>query len=232
MLNEDVKNLNLCLINDRDRDPERLIDPSIETTNCSVFFRNLTDRLIGFIDEAECVVGCVAWLTNKRILDALARKRGVSIVVQKEDFLRPDLDSLANWKAELNARYKRLSTVDRRHLGEAEKLSFCGGNQEEAVRCVGVVSKDRASPRCHHKFVVFCKHTQIGYEIDVVPYAVWTGSFNFTWNAEQSLENAVVLRHPEIVQAYYREFQQILALSEELDWSASSYVNAQWRIGS
>ena len=64
----------------------------------------------------------------------------------------------------------------------------------------------------------------------VVPYKVWTGSFNFTNNAERSFENAVVLEEPSIVQAYFKEFQQIAALSEPLDWE-SEWVEPEWRIG-
>lgn len=41
----------------------------------------------------------------------------------------------------------------------------------------------------------------------IVPYAVWTGSFNFTKNACASFENAVVLREPAIVKAFFEEYQ-------------------------
>ena len=50
-----------------------------------------------------------------------------------------------------------------------------------------------------------------------VPRVVWTGSFNFTLNATNSFENAVVLHDPKIVNAFYQEWGQILALSEPLD---------------
>ena len=54
--------------------------------------------LIGLMRQYEAAVGCVAWLTHFDILDAMARLKTVSIVVQKEDFLRPDMGQPSNWK--------------------------------------------------------------------------------------------------------------------------------------
>lgn len=46
------------------------------------------------------------------------------------------------------------------------------------------------------------------------PYGVWTGSFNLTKNATYSLDNAIYLTEKVVVDAYYREFGQIAAMSE------------------
>ncbi len=54
----------------------------------------------------------------------------------------------------------------------------------------------------------------------VRPYAVWTGSFNFTHNASRSFENAVYIEDEKIAQAYVDEYVQLLALSESLDWES------------
>lgn len=59
---------------------------------------------------------------------------------------------------------------------------------------------------------------------------VWTGSYNFTQNAERSWENAVIIRDPVIADAYLREWAQLYSLSEPLDWK-SPYVAPEWRIG-
>jgi phosphatidylserine/phosphatidylglycerophosphate/cardiolipin synthase-like enzyme len=104
----------------------------------------------------------------------------------------------------------------------------------EAVRCVGNYNAKKTTlPRAHHKFVVFCRHVERDDSscLNYQPYGVWTGSFNFTQNAVKSLENAVVLRDPSIVQAYFQEYAQIAALSELLDWE-KHWVEPQWRIGS
>ena len=57
----------------------------------------------------------MAWLTSFPILDALAQKAGVSLVVQ-EDFLRPDVGvapRMCSWKRELRQKYEQLRPMCR-----------------------------------------------------------------------------------------------------------------------
>lgn len=131
-----------------------------------VYFRNLGNRLIDHIKECDVVLGCVAWLTNERILKALAQKKGVSLIVQKEDFLRPDITSSANWTSYLLRLYSNLpKTLDRRDFHETI-LGDMGGLKctplIDPVRCIGNYnrSKESAFPRSHHKFVLFCKYVE------------------------------------------------------------------------
>lgn len=205
----------------------------------TVYFRDLENHLIEYIQQASVVVGCVAWLTNIRILKSLANVSGcVAIVVQKEDFLRPDIDSTSDWSHKLRLLYSSLpSGPDRYHWpGLIGQLSVLGDPAVEAVRCVGNYNRERspAFPRMHHKFLVFCRsvelQTQNNYSFAIEPYAVWTGSFNLTQNANMSLENALVLTDTAIVQSYYQEWEQIESISEELDWT-TDWSAPEWRIG-
>ena len=67
-------------------------DHSIASENVEVFFRDLKDHLLEQIASADMVIGAVAWITDLDIIAALAQKETL-LVVQKEDFLRPDLKS-------------------------------------------------------------------------------------------------------------------------------------------
>jgi hypothetical protein len=170
--------------------------------------------LMELIREADIVIGCVAWMTHPGILAALASCNGVGIVVQKEDFLRPDAELVAS------------------------------SPKFDPVRCVGTPNRPNATgPRSHHKFVVFCWYSEQHDcwsvsdqfpECSCIrhfePYAVWTGSFNFTRNSTLSFENSLVLRHPAIVNPYCQQLGQIAALSEPLDWD-SPWIEPEWRIG-
>ena len=204
-----------------------------------LYFRNLESHLIWHIERADVVVGCVAWLTSPRILAALAKKSGVSIIVQKEDWLRPDLGDRGNWKLSQKHRYARLpSRLTRFDEGLSgtglSDLSYCSDPTIDAVRCVGNHNSMRlpAFPRMHHKFIVFCQNVQsITGHPNYEPYEVWTGSFNFTKNGAFSLENAVVLRHKTLAKAFFSEYAQIAALSEPLNWD-SEWMEPQWRVGS
>lgn len=263
ILEEKIFDLNEARAHDADTNKSSLLQRvSFESESLSVHFDFLENRLIEKILKADLIVGCVAWLTSFPILDALAQKES-SLIVQKEDFLRPDLGSVKNtWKYLLRKKYEALKSVGRYFLpGWAGALSYCSDPHVGSIRCCGNRNSDKnpASPRMHHKFAVFCKasfagsllaegdaiydpHSKnlLGYETTVIeddnpteytPYEVWTGSFNFTKNAGQSLENAICLRDPSVVNAYVNEYCHILSLSEPLDWEYD-WLAPEWRLGS
>jgi hypothetical protein len=200
-----------------------------------VVFRNHRARLIEEISRSSVVLGCVAWLTDGHVLEALSKCDHVSIVVQKEDFLRPDLGG--HRAATLRAQYARLaSPISRYGLpGGVSNLSYACDPSIEPVRCVGNHNRDRrpAWPRMHNKFLIFCDQMECETDgrPDVVPVRVWTGSYNISYNAAASWENAVLIESREVADAYTREFAQILAFSEHLDWT-TDWVEPEYRIGS
>lgn len=217
--------------------------------SAEVVFKNLPHRLCRLIRQYPAVVGCVAWLTHFDILDMLATRESVSLVVQKEDFLRPDIGAdYSGWKALLRRKYNALPGDERyTHVGcVVSGLSYCGDPTLEAIRCVGNHNADKnpAFPRAHHKFLVFGRIvTEKGETFTTLegkimthertvfkPAVVWTGSFNLTQNAARSFENAVILRDPKLVDAFYQEWGQLVALSEPLDWE-NDWVCPEWRIG-
>ena len=193
-------------------------------TLVDVHFENLEKRCVEFIDRQTVVVGCVAWLTNRAIIRALAKKNsGVSIVVQKETSLR---DGSFNSDA-----LRTLKATSRHRYGEhvASMFKERGTGKVDAVRCMGYAPKKNGEfnpfPRMHHKFIVGCR---VDDDRDVVvPQEVWVGSFNLTANASRSLENAIVLQDPATATAFYDEWIHILSLSEEMDWR-SRKINPQF----
>ena len=203
-------------------------------TNVDVFFDDLPNRLIGEINQADAVVGCVAWLTHPEILDALSKIECVSIVVQKMKNFAPDhaTPEEISWVNRLRSRYNKLKPMSAFSLEETRWLGFDEGKELDGIRCLGdLVNRpgDKYNnPKMHHKFLVLCKgevgRAQISHGVygsDFEPYAVWTGSFNFTRNAGFSLENAVLIRGVDIAYRYLGEWAQLLALSEPLDWTAA-----------
>lgn len=209
-------------------------DNSCSSGAVTVYFRGLVRHLCEHIDQADLVLGCVAWLTHPMVLAAL-RRPSAAIVVQKEDFLRPDFGTGQSWKAELRSKYDALHCdVGRFNFSNmVGRLDTCGDTSIEPVRCVGNYNREKAPafPRMHNKFLVFARIIDRGTVDEIQPYAVWTGSFNLTFNAANSLENALYLTDKNIVDAYYNEFGQIMALSERLDWE-SDWTQPDWRIGS
>lgn len=250
-----AKNLNLLKI-DTDKGPLDLTNYNVNLDNAAfekaeVYFRNLDSALIQKIIEFRdgLIFGSIAWLTSDIILDALAQCENVQIVVQKEDFLRPDINSPKNisvWKQKLRKKYSALKFSITRY--ECQKpicdLSILGDPNVDPVRCLGNhnASKKYAMPRAHNKFLVFCefvkrppvKRNSLKENVQYRAVAVWTGSFNLTKNAAMSFENALYIEERsganKVIDSYLKEHHQIFALSEPLDWT-SNYVEPEYRIG-
>ena len=209
-----------------------------KNVHTEVVFRNIEKRLIELIEEYKdgAIFGCVAWLTSENILNALAKCKNVQIIVQKEDFLRPDTNSGKGWTTKLRKLYNNLNNefCQHNHKHLAENLSYCSPNWN-TVFCVGNYNSDKkpAFPRAHHKFVVFCRTNEENDEYKLLratPEKVWTGSFNFTQNAGNSLENVVILSGEDVSDFYYREFCNVLGMAEELDWT-SEWSEPLFRVG-
>lgn len=88
----------------------QLGEPGVSVGDVQVFFRNIKERLLFTIERADFMVGCIAWLTDKDVLDAIAKLRGASVIVQKEGFLRPNTDP---WCQRLRAQYDAVPRLSR-----------------------------------------------------------------------------------------------------------------------
>ena len=202
-----------------------------DTANVRVIFHRHKEKLLKYIDTYDSIVGCVAWLTDYDILEALATKKFVSIIVQKEDFSRLDINSSKNRQREL---YDSLPESDRFHILErliGGHLSVGGDSKLQAIRCMGNHKKDKdpVFPCMHHKFLVFTSGLELDTWTPTEKDLVWTGSYNLTHTAKHSLENTVVLQSSRIVEAYMGEWAQIVVLSEPLDWE-NPRCKPEWRI--
>lgn len=193
--------------------------------------------VISKIKEYDAVCGCVAWLTNKNIINELSKKKNCQLLVQKEDFLRPDNNVKTKpqyWKL-----YKKIKGIEyKEHFGLS--FDFCACEPIEGVRCVGTYNKStRTYEKMHHKFIVLYEETEQMVEFGeneyyprayFIPKAVITGSFNYTDNGTNSLENVIYIKDEDVARFYHNEYYHVLMLSEKLDWT-SNYSEPQFRIG-
>lgn len=196
-----------------------------------VLFTDLDLRMREEIERWPVIVGCMAWLTNPHIIGAMSTREAVSVLVQKEDFLRPDV---GGWtKDKLRQSYAQVPGFNRYSAGAA--YNFASDPESPAIRCVGrAAEKKEVPPRMHHKFLVFCKlegfPEEEGQDRMFLPQCVWTGSFNATTNGVRSLENAVIIRNGLVAESYYQEWKSLFGISEPLDWQ-HRHVYAEHRIG-
>jgi hypothetical protein len=176
-------------------------------------FRNIEQEIIEQIKKHDIIVGCIAWLTSIPILEAL-QGRSVQFIVQQEDWLRPDS---SEWSlSRQRSLYQTLSGIENTYASAS--YGWCGSVQP--IRLSGKPkAKNRSNPRMHHKFILFGNYGP--YE----PTLLWTGSYNFTANAAKSLENGLFIKCPEVVNAYWLEWRQILLSSFRIEdkWWGESY---------
>ncbi len=220
----------------------QLEDPSISNKGITVVFRDQAQFLVREIKKSKLVLGCVAWITDDDIIDALrVPDYGCALICQKEDFLRPDraINSF-EFRAKLQRGYEKLGCgIERYFLPEpAASLSTGADPTVDPIRCVGNHNSEKnpAFPRMHNKFCIFAdvveEPSPYGDFLQPVikPYAVWTGSCNWSKTAGHSFENGIFIEDSVIVKAYATEWANIFCLSEPLDWE-SEWVCPEYRIG-
>ncbi|MGF1747166.1 phospholipase D-like domain-containing protein [Vibrio cionasavignyae] len=210
-----------------------------DVDDVSVYFKNIENEIVKKISEADVIVGCVAWLTSEPILEELCKKDGASIIVQKEDFLRPDSGQVQANKTLLQRLYNSVNEVIFNYdfyseggcaLGVQQKGRLMYSERDASrhyfgFRCIGQMkSEDEYTlPRMHHKFLVFCRRideTKSAESSNLKPYAVWTGSYNMTANATHSLENGMYIKSERLSQQYFQEWKELIMVSEPLDWES------------
>jgi phosphatidylserine/phosphatidylglycerophosphate/cardiolipin synthase-like enzyme len=169
----------------------------------------------------------MAWLTSSTLLQALQGVRqGVNIVVQKEAFLRSDIGQASRkWTRDLYAKLPScIVGIDPEAGGtwvyrgeEASHDLFTPlGPSVKGIRCYGVhdlnAMRTDATPRMHHKFVIIT--------MDTGETLTCFGSYNWTWTANHSLEDVVVIQDQAFAMSFEREFQAVFLRSEPLEWTS------------
>jgi hypothetical protein len=186
---------------------------------CSVFFDDLIGTLVNTIARlaaGRIVVGCVAWLSEPRILAALARHcRAVLLLVNDEDY--------ATWgrargSAPLAEQYSALP-APRVPLAvlfadtPASPLAALPGADYAAVRTCGT-----RGTLMHSKYLVFLDAASETGPAGPAgrPAAVWTGSMNFTRRSARNQENALLIECPDAAEAYFHDFANSFLVSRPI----------------
>ncbi len=190
-----------------------------------VYFENLEGSLLKHLSEASYVLGCVAWLTNNIIIQALQKLKGVKIIVNKEEFLSRKMKKYQqNFYQNLRNSYDTIPDILRKQclcckkeINQCCKFNKLVGkleNKEGAILTCGIVNY---SSRMHHKFLIL-------FNDEFNPIGVWTGSYNFSKNSNNSFENAIYITDISVITKYINEFLSIYCLSEKYDWESGTLI--------
>ena len=207
------------------------------TIKMSVYFSDIHEKLINVIKQYganNTVVGCIAWLSNRNIINTIAKYcKRVLFVVNNEDYSKwgngknPELyQKLPRFNQPLAVAFKHLNTPLNTLEVNSNKIST---SNYAPVRAYG--NPCGKGPLLHSKYLVFFKTVTIivtnvdkddddgqdNVEKDIeIPFAVWTGSINFTEGSKNNQENAQFIINKEIAEAYFNDFSTTFMHSEPI----------------
>jgi phosphatidylserine/phosphatidylglycerophosphate/cardiolipin synthase-like enzyme len=177
-------------------------------------FENIESVVIEYINSASYVIGCIAWLTNMNVIDALTRLKGVKIIVNKEEYLHPDMNGGQKyWHSKLRHKYNSIPDLFAAHPEIDSKFTTftkITNRNDGAIMTCGVIN---CYSKLHHKFMVF-------FNEEMNPIGIWTGSYNFSDNSNYSLENGVYITDKITIDEYIKEFFIIYNSSEPYIWKS------------
>ena len=185
-------------------------------SNVECHFRNLQQVLLGEIERADIVLGCVAWISDPLVLESLNKRSTALILDSKVNRMGKKLKGLYEQLRETNKepiyRFLREGNNSGQYLCNTDinNKPVEGSYSENWNFEGGLYAVDGFYRYMHHKFLILIRivgECPCGKRI--YSPSVWTGSFNFTKNASNGLENAVVIRDNYISASYLCEFLEI-----------------------
>lgn len=191
------------------------------------YFDKLEEHLIGYIEKASYIIGCVAWLTNNNIINALEDKKGIKIIINKEEYISSKMESGQKFYYKcLRGKYNDLPDLFHLNCNCCQnqmiqcskfmdlfgQVSIDENNQNGAILTCGIVNN---LSKMHHKFLVF-------FDENMHPVGVWTGSYNLSKTSNFSLENALYISDQKVIMEYIKEFMAIFPYSESYNWNSGS----------
>ena len=206
-------------------------DPAIELDDIlesSFSMNDVENSIVGWIvkhGRGKTILGCMAWLSNKKILRCLIENaKRVLFLVNDEDYsswtkVLHYYDLLPRFEEPLHSAFfgskSLLRALDRDNLGN--RWEFCS---YEAVRCFGnsaFASGKAAASLMHNKIIVFFEETRLpGGKIVETPVSFITGSYNCTDHASNNLENALFVKSKKGAEHCFYQFSIIMPHSRPI----------------
>lgn len=178
----------------------------------TVYFDDLLAAAAAAIERfgaGRVAVGCVAWLSEPRILTALRLCRAVFLVVNDEDYATWGGGGLLRAYAALPESEEPLAALCA--ALDTPLAALPAGAAYEPVRAYG--GRDALM---HSKYLVFLAAGAAERGPAGAPVAVWTGSMNWTRRAGRNVENALLLEDAALARAYFDDFANTFLQSRPL----------------
>jgi phosphatidylserine/phosphatidylglycerophosphate/cardiolipin synthase-like enzyme len=159
-------------------------------------FTDIEQQICQYIDEADEVWICSAWFSSIPILDQ-ASLRTAKLIIS-------DWSRLSKGNPNYSPKLTReiLQAIPQTYIyAPTSSSSSAGGHSSSA-------GGHPTEFLMHDKFIVLFQ--------DQKPYAIITGSYNYTQNAKNNFENIVYIEDHEVAKKFANEFEKILSFSRLL----------------
>ncbi|CAH6418285.1 Hypothetical protein POVN_LOCUS55 [uncultured virus] len=163
-------------------------------------FTKIKEAIATYLRGADTAYVCSAWFSCPHILEAMASLSKCELLVSTKP---PCLHEL-----------KEARIACYLHVHQP-KFSFSVEVKEDNERSVPSVKDDvKEYELMHNKFIVLLK--EAGEERIQTPYAVITGSYNFTKAADTNAENIVYIPDSVVAAVYLKQFFELRDLCTKL----------------
>lgn len=219
------------------------------------YFENLEENLIAHIEKSTYIIGCVAWLTNRNIIEALENIKGVKIIINKEEYISSKMQSGQKFSNKcLQGRYNEIPDFFENNCGCCNiKMCQCQNFRNIFEDCINHDNndnifqnelndsrkKDSSVISRRSGAILTCgivnnyskMHHKflIFFDNDMKPMGVWTGSYNLSVNGNFSLENALYITDKEVIAEYIKEFIVIYPYSESYNWDSGLLCSSLYK---
>ena len=173
-----------------------------------VFFTQLPQALIAWIDQQETIIGCVAWLTRRDVMTAIEASRLSMVVVQNEQYLSQFAAVEKPLPDSLYAMYQSVNPSE---------FALEGSFSIPRYRMCGAV-RHRSGGRTlmHHKFLVGCRLLWTHGYFSLMPQSVWYGSWNPTRGSLGNCDSAMILDDATTAEQCAQEWKSLWEHSSPL----------------
>lgn len=158
-------------------------------TKVNVHFDNIKIEILALLDSAEISIFiCMAWLTDKKLMDKLIEKldQGLDIQICLLDHEFNKIKSPQKYKSKL----ENLNN----YWADLKSFQEKNGKLNIVPPHLGFI---------HHKFAVIDNVVSI------------TGSYNWSINAGKNKENIVVIEDSEVAEKFIQNFKEIVATNHK-----------------
>lgn len=217
--------------------------------NGNITGSHITHELVAMIKRygrTSIILGCIAWISGGEIIEALSQCKGVSLIVNREDFSKYGVGSTGKKYAKIPRIGQPFSQAFAHipsDLSSLEPKRKNGKSSYTSVRAfgnpsmsVGSNANNGKSGLEHCKYMIFFESRPMLlagggdngediYEYKDYPAAVWTGSMNMTKNSESHHENTVLIESDKIAMAYYKDFSKTFMVSTPVTSSTGAKTN-------